>query len=368
MRGAAMLALCLAACAPILPPDKLGEVERVREAPATKAAAAQAPAAIAHAEKLRNEALAAFDNDDLAGAQIIAERALAAYAEAVALARVARAEEVRVGAMKDADERERRLAELDVALQQLSAEINAQEKRLEVLSNLETPSASGSADGEREKARAAAVRTLALEARLLCVSAELLHKSLPPATPPPAALASGKEALGALDALLAAEPKAAPIDQARRTRAACLEALTMTRRAADDKSAGGSADAVLVELSQLGFGTPSRDARGLTVTLRDLFQGDALAPAAGEQIRAVAEVAAKHPRFPVMVVVHAAGADKRLAARGAAVVASLRKTLGDARVADAAIAGKDAPLVDPNGPYAARNERVDIVLVSPQPL
>src|SRR5439155_1677628 len=65
------------------------EADVVRRAPAAQTAASLAPEAFAHAEKIRREAEDAYQNGDLSGAEILGERALAAYQHALVLARIA---------------------------------------------------------------------------------------------------------------------------------------------------------------------------------------------------------------------------------------------------------------------------------------
>ena len=106
-------------CAPILPPQALADVDAVRETPAVAEAKAVSPAVVAEAEKLRAEAMGAFEAEDLAGAQILAEESLAAYERAVAVARTARSEERRVSAVAEAEEKAKRLAVVEAELQQV---------------------------------------------------------------------------------------------------------------------------------------------------------------------------------------------------------------------------------------------------------
>src|SRR6266550_2828637 len=72
-------------------PAAMAEADTVRKAPAAVTAAALAPEAFAHAEKTRREAEDAYQNGDLSGAQILGERAVAAYQHALVLARIASA-------------------------------------------------------------------------------------------------------------------------------------------------------------------------------------------------------------------------------------------------------------------------------------
>lgn len=376
MRSLAIIGLLTAlsvssGCAPILPPQALGEVDAVRETPAVLEAKAVSPAVVAEAEKLRADAMAAFEADDLAGAQILAEEALAAYERAVAVARTARAEERRVSAAAEAEDKKKRLAEVEAELQQVQAAVRAADKRLEVLRELQPVTPSGPADPSREKARAAVVATLRLEALLLCSAGELLatERASEPGFVVPEAVAGAKASLAALDETLASKPTAAPIDQARRARADCLASLAAVRRAKGaSASAPGASDRLLASLSEAGQGDPRRDDRGIVLTFHQLFDRDALSATGGAAVAAVAKVGGEHARFPLMVVIHHRGDEARWRKRGQALVTALRDELGAARVADPVLAGSAAPIVDPDGRYAARNERVEIVFISPRAL
>jgi uncharacterized lipoprotein NlpE involved in copper resistance len=365
------LILTLVGCAPILAPTVLTDVDRVRETPALMQAKDLAPAAFAKADKLRAEAHAAFDAEDLAGSQIIAEEALAAYEEAVAVARVARAQEALVAAQAETTETQSKLGKVEDELARVEAEVVATERRLEVLRGLEPVSPSGPADPKREKARAAAVASLVLEARLLCSAARLLAKARGSETgfvPPTAEMTAGQTALTALEEQLKTNPSPAPIDQARRSRASCLSALSAVRRAKGATAkTGAGPDALLTAFSTADVGQPRRDDRGVVVTLR-AFDGDGVDQATKKTLAAALVVAAAHPTFPVMVVAHHRDDADRWERRAQAVVKTLRDELGRTRVADPVLAGAAAPLVDPKGKYAARNDRVEVVFVSPRSL
>jgi hypothetical protein len=173
----------------------------------------------------------------------------------------------------------------------------------------------------------------------------------------------------------------APIDQASRARAGCLAALTAARRAATPVTrAPGAGDGLLAELSAAGTWSPVRDDRGIVVTLRGLFAGNALTKAGEARLRDLALVATAHPSFPVAVVVHTdreirASEEPAWAARADAVV----RALGPAQGATAAgapagpsiapfLAGSASPVVDPGGSERARNARVEIIFVTPETL
>jgi hypothetical protein len=416
----ALPALALAGslgCAPVPKPAVLADVEQVRGSAAARDARTHAPASVAHAEKLGREADAAFEAGDTAGAQILGERALAAYAHASAIARIARAE----AALRESSALEARakteLTGFDADQTRVLAEAEALELRLKVAVDAQPIVPSAAADPDREKARLAAARALSLQARLLCSAGRLLLESAskpgapaatpeapkaPPASPqapaapagssPPASTAAPPAAsahqnqnlatrleeatamLAKLDADLAAGGPA-PIDQASRARAGCLAVLTSVRRAATPiTKAPGAGDALLAELSATGTWSPSRDDRGVTVTLRNLFKGEALTPAASSRLAELGRIAAAHPTFPVVVVLHQdkepakKGKDQRderaQTARAELVVKALKAERAP-RV-ELVLAGAALPVVSPEGADRARNARVEVVFVTPE--
>jgi flagellar motor protein MotB len=361
-------------CAGVPRPGVLGDVDRVRVAPAAVEAGRYAPDAFARAEKLRADAEAALTGGDPAGAQLLAERALAAYAHAEALARAARAAATTTESKAALVAAEAELGALDADQARVAADAEALELKLKVARDAQPIQPSGKADPEREKARVAAARALAMEARLLCAAARLLTAP-GAAARPDAPLDEAEAALGKVEGeLSAASIPAAPIDAATRARAGCLAALTAIRRAAAPTGrAPGVGDALLAELSAAGGFTPSRDDRGVTVVLRGVFAGGAgaLTPQGEARLAELGKVAAAHPSFPVEIVVHT---DRPLAARdepaektrAAAAVRALLKTGGDGVRAAPLVAGNQAPLADPAGPDRARNARVEIVFITPE--
>lgn len=389
---ATLLATCAPACAPIPRPSILDQVEQVRRGAAAEEARRHAPGAFAHAEKLRHEADAALKGEDLSGAQILGERAVAAYAHAHALARIARAEASEGEASRSLSAAQAELATIEGDQARVAAEIEALDMRVKVARDAQPIVPSGKADGDREKARLAAARSLALQARMLCGAARLL---LTPASPSPAAqpagaapaaaqpaagaapgspdlraqLADATAALDKLDADLAGSG-AAPIDQASRVRAGCLASLTAARRAATPVSrAPGVGDALLADLSAAGKWSPVRDDRGVVVTLRGIFAGSGLTPAGEARLRELNTVAAAHPAFPIAVVLHSekepsARDEPTWKARAEAAVQVMRSPQTP-RV-EPVVAGARAPLVDPSGSERGRNARVEIVFVNPE--
>jgi hypothetical protein len=388
-------------CAPVPRPSVLADVDRVRQGAAALEAKTYAPGGYAHAEKLRREADAAFEDGDTAGAHLLGERALAAYAHAAVLARIARAETSARQSTSAVSKSTAELSTIEADQARVAAEAEALELRLKAAQDAQV--GSGAADPEREKARVAAARSLSLQARLLCGAARMLlaggspgetgappspasppsspsrsapkapSSASPLAPPSPASLAVQlEEAMAAvtkLDGDLASGGPA-PIDQASRSRAGCLAVLTAVRRAATPISkAPGAGDALLAALSAAGTWSPSRDDRGVTVTLRGLFKGDALTPAAASRLAELGRIAAAHPTFPVVIVLHQdkelAKKDERASLGRAELIVKALKAERATRV-EGVLAGAVAPVVDPEGPDRARNARVEVVFVTPE--
>jgi outer membrane protein OmpA-like peptidoglycan-associated protein len=374
---AALLALpmLLAACAPPPRPPVLGDVDQVRGGPAALEAKVLAPAAYAHAEKLRGEADAAYESGDLAAAQILGEQALAAYAHAHAVARITRADTRTEKGRAELGAAQAELAKIEADQARVAAEVEALDLKIKVVRDAQPLVPSNRADPDREAARLAAARALSVQARVLCAAARLLASDAPKDSEVDKLKTTIDEAVAGadkLDAALGPSATLAPIDQASRTRAACLSALTLVRRAKSPVTrASGAGDALLTELSQAGSWAPSRDDRGVFVALRGIFAGDALSSAGDAKVVEVAKIAAAHPTFPLAVVVHADKApvakdEAQLRARADAVVAALKKN-GVTKVTGV-VAGAAAPVVDPAGKDKARNARVEIVFITPETL
>jgi hypothetical protein len=368
----------LPGCAPVPRPQVMTELEGVRGSASATEARNLAPDAFARAEKLRGDAETAFLAGDTAGAQLLGERAIAAYAHAHAVARIARAEAQTAGFRTDLSAAEGDLSALDADQARVAADADALERRLKVTRDALPVTPSGRADPDREKARAAAARALTAQARLLCGAARLLAGGPALGAPAPASpdgklvtqLDAAESALAKVEGELAAP--AAPIDGATRARAGCLAALTAIRRAATPVTrATGLGDALLAEISAAGKLDPARDDRGVTVTLRGLFGGSGVTPAGEARLAEIGKIAAAHATFPVEVVLHT---DKPLSerdepaarARAEAAARALLKGAGNAVRALPLVAGDRAPVADPAGPERARNARLEIVFVTPE--
>ena len=345
-------------CASTPRPPVLSEADAVSATPAAEEAKRLAPQAFAEAEQLRQRAAAAHDDGDVASSQILAEHALAAYAHAFVLARLTKAESRLAESKLALQKAEGDLGALDEKQKFVAAEADDLEKRVRMLEDALPLVPNAPASPEREKARGEAARAMASQARLLCLATRLLDEK-----------AAVAESLGQLDALekaLAAAP--APIDEAVRLRSACLKHLTLARRPATQKEpSAGKADALLSELARSAELHPFRDDRGVVVVLRGIFgAGGALTKEGAERVALLGRVAKAHPAFPVMVVLHSAkGKPSADDTRGAKAVADALTQAGAPKVETHA-AGGAQPVTPPERAGApARNQRVEIVFVSP---
>ncbi len=378
---AVLALLALAGCAPIPPPRVLERVEAVRRSPSVVEARRLAPTTVAQADALADQAQRTLEEDEtgaIAVAQQLAEEALATYEKARATSRTVLADRRGEAAAKQRDEASEELVGLDADLARQGADVVAMERELAVLTELEMPRASGPAGAEREAARRVATRSLAPDARLLCASAALLGADAATLGPATAEVTAVEEA--------SAAPGPVPIDRAARVRARCLDELTRVRRraAAPPVPPAGapsgtqspaataparvevSADALLAELSAAKL-EPSRDERGVVVSVRDVFDGGKLSARGAARLAELDRVAAAHAAFPVLLVVHDArpGRDEdeaRGRARAAAAAAGFPSAAARVRAEWAGAAG---PVADTRGGASARNVRLEVVFVAP---
>ncbi|MGD0527796.1 MAG: hypothetical protein ABSE49_21865 [Polyangiaceae bacterium] len=336
----------------------LDDMERARGAPASGEAAKLAPEAYARAEQERRIALEEHAAGDDVGAVLHAQRAVAAYEHALAVVRLALATTELADAQKALDDATTELQTVEASRAQLEHEAAELDERVRLSRERLLPASSGPATGEREEARLVAARALAVEAQLLCGAARLVAADA-------AGLADADGEAGKLDHRLSTSPRPAPIDEAARVRARCLDVLTRARRAAGDDA--GASDALLSELSASGGWDPARDERGVVVTLHDAFHGAELGPDAATRLKDLGRVAAAHPGFAVQVVVHdAVGArDDADARRAGAAVQALVAGGAAAGHIRPELAGTRSPLVDPgDAKRRGRNERLDVVFVA----
>src|SRR6188768_2317085 len=288
--------LSLSACATPARPQIMSQVERTREGQAVQDARKNAPQAYARAELLTQRAEQAYADNDLPGAQILGEQALAAYLRATVEARQTRAEARLAEARLSEKTQSERLAQLEVEQQRLSAEAADLELRAKVARDAEPLAKNEPASPEREKARREAARAIVTQGTLLCVSARLIEPN--------------RSALGALSSkaeelrkkLDTAAPAA--IDEATALRSDCLRELTLARRPrAQANPSQGESDSLLTELSRADF-LPFRDDRGVVVSLHAPREAGKLGAKATEKLTELGRVAKAHAAFPVLVVTH----------------------------------------------------------------
>jgi hypothetical protein len=356
---AAMAVGWLAACGgSTLRVAALDTLERVRDRTATEEDARLAPEAYARAEQERRIALEEHAAGDNVGAVLHAQRAEAAYDHARIVVRLARATIELADARKTLEDATTQVQGIESSRAQLEREAAELEERLHVSRERMLPASSAHASPEREAARRVAASALVLEARLLCDAAHLVASEA-------VGLAGAQGDLTKLEGRVGPGP--APIDEAARLRARCLDVLTRARRDSGDDT--GAPDALLAELSAAGGWDPVRDERGVVVTLHDSFRGRELTGETTKKLKDLGRVAAAHPTFALQVVVHDAqppkvqdGADARRAA--VAIEALVAGGATEARTAPE-LAGAHAPLVEArDAREQARNERLDVVFVA----
>jgi len=367
LRLAAVPVLFAMACAHGARPPMMAQAEKARRSSAAQTAAALAPEAFEHAEKLRRDAEVAYQGGDPSGAEALAERAIAAYEHALVLGRIAYAAETANRARLALRTAEQSLAQTEAEQRRISAQAEDIELRIKVIKDATPLVPAGPADGARELARLSSARSLALDARLLCAATRML-------SPEATALAQAQTAVDDLDKRLAGQPRLAPIEAAMRARAQCLAVLTAARRSAAATSRLGKADQLLSELSAMGGLAPARDDRGVVVTLRQVFAGDHMQQEIRDKLEALGRVAQSHSDFPLQVVVHAGGsrpkggrevmaADRR---RGDEVAQALADGGATRERIVVEAAGSAHPVVDPAiARDPRRSERVEIIFVDP---
>lgn len=346
--------VAMVACSGARPPLPLmGDVDRARAG--TSQEAQLAPQAFAEADAERTRAQAAYlDGDDIT-ASLHAERAIAAYQRARMVARAARATSDLAHAESDLAQKSDELHALETARKTAERDGEELAKRVTIERETHAPAVSGPADAQREAARLQASRSLAMQARLLCGAAKLVSAS--------ANVDTAMQQVDALDKRLEQNPKTAPIDEAAKVRTSCLSILTQARRASP-ATAQTAADVLLSELSAASV-SPTRDERGVVVTLRDVFRGNTVAPEAQPRLEALGRVASAHADLPIQVVVHDATPQGPSDDRAKAVAAALVKGGAKADKIATIMAGTRAPVVDPNDARnRARNARVEVVFVT----
>ncbi len=361
---AAAALTCVACAHAPLPSRVSSDLEGARRSAVVADAETLSPGALAHAEALRLESRTLTDRDDVS-ADLLAERTMIAYERTVLLARLARAtvdaDRARTAAAAAGAEAER----LAAARAGFEAKSAATSNELSILRNA-LPRLAVTPDPAREAARATAARAMLAEGELLCGAARLL------VTAPETRLDAAERAVvtardeGSSNARRGA---GGAIDAATSARSACLEALTLARR----EGPTDTADRLLASLSARGDLDPTRDERGVVVTLRGAFKGVEVTPDAARLLAELGRVAAANGAVPVQLVLHDAsppGEDERRSdeTRLRAAEAALASGWGGSQVPHAhAALGARLPASDPlaSSPSArARNARLDVVFVT----
>lgn len=353
----ALCALALACGGAHLAPRSLTDLDATRTGAAAEEAKRLAPQTFGEAEAIYAQAKKASDDGDDALANILAERASAAYQRAFAQARQARATQAldaSRGALASAQAEQAKTAD---ELARVTAEVSDLETRIKVARDQMPIFPSGPTDPIREAARLDASRALLTEARVLCTAAKLLSAD-------PKVLGPADDAVKAVQTTLDAKDKdkktQAPIDAAARARAGCLDALTQARKAAHAKATDDASDTLLADLSKDGSMRPVRDDRGVVVTVPHAFAGGALTKDAEARFSALGKVSAAHAAMPLLVVIHDDAA--RDASKDGDRTSAAKKALANDK-ADVVFAGTTRPLVDPKSKDKAQNDRVEIVFV-----
>jgi hypothetical protein len=348
----------------------MDEVERIRITPAVKDLGTRGAEVFARAERERNLARAAHAAGDNVAATLHAEWAIAAYGHALAVARLSTAVADLGDAQGALDEATTQEQSLAVSRARLELEAADLERRARLAREQLLPSHDGDVADDREAADRSA-GSLRVEARLLCGAALLVAADA-------GALADAEGELSKLEGGLTngspksprgreARPGAIGMDEAGAARARCLNVLIRARRS--DGDVGAVADALLSELSASGGWDPTRDERGVVVTMRGALQGTKLTADGEAKLVSLGRVAGSHPRFALQIVLHDAqnpsAKDDGDTQRIAAIVKALLAGGAPAARLKAELAGTAAPIVDPNDPrLRARNERLDVVFVA----
>jgi hypothetical protein len=356
----------LVACgASVISVASVDEVERVRITETALEGARLAPEVYARAEHERDLARRSHASGDDVAANLHAEHALAAYSHAVVMARIARATTERADAQATLDATTVQEQSLEATRATLEKEAADLEQRAQTVHARLPAPPSASSPAVREAVRWTQARSLVVEARLICNAARLVFPGVDDvARAQTAAVAMAERIDGDRPGHPSAgAPTPVPIDDAARIRARCVDVLTRARRATLDTL--GRADVLLTELSTAGGWDPSRDERGVVVTLRDPFRGILLTDATTGKLKELGRIAAAHPAFAVQVVVHDATTPNTAPKpdgdirRGDATVQALVAGGASASRVQAELA-----VADPNDPRtAARTERLDVVFV-----
>jgi hypothetical protein len=351
------------ACASAPKPALLNDVDALRDSATAREARQLVPQALARAEKLREDAEAAWPKGQTATAEILAERAIVAYSDARELSRIVRAEQRLLEAKARVHDAELGLLKLDADQKKAAAEAADLDAQLLVMRESEALAEPQPSTPEREHARQLAAKTTLSQAQLLCVSARLLRSAAAPAATGDVEAALAE--LAAIEAKLSAGKQPTPIREAVVARSRCQGLLTETRRAGRIANpTSEQPDQLFVELSEAGL-FPSRDDRGIAVTLPGLAGSDGLDREVLPQLAALARLAQNHDQTPLLVVSHAKRGDPKPADRKQAQAVADKLREGGAKHLEVEAVGGRLPLARAGDlGAAARNERLEVIFVT----
>jgi hypothetical protein len=361
------LALCpalllAAACASHPRPAVLGQIDAIRDSDGARESRQLAPQADARAEKLRSDAEAAWPKGQTASAEILAERALVAYSDARELARIVRAEKRLLETRAAVHQAELQTQKLLAEQQRAAAEAADLEARLRVEREAEELAELRPSTPDREQARLIAAKTALSQARLLCVSAKLLRG---PSPEPSADLDAAFAELDGLETKVVSGKSPAPLREAIASRSRCQQILTTQRRpAVMANPTSEKPDQLFVELSNAGF-APSRDDRGIVVTLSGAFAGNGIEAQSLAKLAVLGRLAQSHEQTPVLVIAHAGRGEVKPIdqQRGDAAAARLKEA-GANQVLAQALGGR-LPIAQSKDLQASRrNERLELIFVT----
>lgn len=288
-RGPWLIASLLTACSVTVRPVILTELDTIAHGASAEESKTLVPQAYLRAEQLRREAeaLAASGKNPLS--EIRAERSIVAFSRAQILARIVKAQKRLIDEKTKLAQAETEALALEARRATVVAEVTALENQVLVQREVEPIDSSRISSPDREIARKKALKAALTQARLLCVSAELLGADK-------ATIDARLATVSELETKVDKNPSPVPLNEGIILRSQCQEQLTLVRRPFRAKSPNSEAGELLFkDLSEKGFG-PIRDDRGIVVTVPTNTVDSKLAQLAG--------IAVAHEQTPVIVVVH----------------------------------------------------------------
>jgi hypothetical protein len=343
-----LTASLLAACSVTVRPVILSELDAIAHGASAEESKTLVPQAYLRAEQLRQEAeaLAASGKNPLS--EIKAERSIVAFSRAQILARIVKAQQRLIAEKTKLAQAETEALALEARRATVVSEVTALENQVLVEREVEPIESSRVSSPDRELARKKALKAALTQARLLCVSAELLGTDK-------ATIDARLLAISELETKIDKNLTAVPLNEGIALRSQCQEQLTLVRRPVRAKAPNSEAsDVLFTDLSEKGF-SPIRDDRGVVVTVPTKTVDSKLAQLGG--------IAVAHDQTPLIVVVHRAKGEPS----ATDVPPSWLKQLSDAGVQflRSESAGSRLAIETGYSPGSAqKNERVEFVFVT----